>query len=192
MTASPLSPLLFGQELCNSPVRIIVYVSMWRFLTSLLGASVVQAQIGKEVPPTLSAPDENEKLITFRDLRGKWVVLFFYPHDDTPGCTRQAKEFSRLKSDFEALGAQVYGVSLQGAESHRAFKRKHNLTVPLLVDKDGKLADFFGVKRLMGMCSRDVVVVDPQGKVALFRQGVSPDTSPSEILSWLRERRTGK
>lgn len=166
----------------------MVYSFMWRFITSLLGASVVQAQIGQEVPPTLGAPDENDKFITFHDLRGKWVVLFFYPHDDTPGCTRQAKEFSRLKSDFEALGARVYGVSLQGAESHRAFKRKHNLTVSLLVDKDGKLADFFGVKRLMGMCSRDVVVVDPRGKIALFRQGVSPDTSPTEILSWLRER----
>lgn len=162
---------------------------MWRFLTSLLGASVVQAQVGKEVPPTLSAYDENERPVTFQSLRGRWAVLFFYPHDDTPGCTRQAKEFSRLQPDFQRLGAQVYGVSLQSAESHRAFKKKHNLTVPLLVDKDGKLADFFGVKRLMGMCSRDVVVVDPQGKVALFRQGVSPDTSAEEVLKWLRSQK---
>ncbi|MCS7297342.1 MAG: peroxiredoxin [Bacteroidia bacterium] len=161
---------------------------MWRFLTSLLGTSVVQAQIGQEVPPTLTAQDEADRQITFGQLRGRWVVLFFYPHDDTPGCTRQAKEFSQLQPEFQKLNAQVFGVSTQNAESHRFFKRKHNLTIPLLVDNDGKLADFFGVKRLMGMCSRDVVVIDPQGKVALFRQGVSPATSAQEILSWLREQ----
>ncbi|MDW8417483.1 MAG: peroxiredoxin [Bacteroidia bacterium] len=159
---------------------------MWRYIVSLLGTSVVQAQVGTEVPSTLTAKDENGNTVAFRSLRGKWIVLFFYPHDDTPGCTRQAKEFSRLYSDFAKLGAEVYGVSTQNAESHKAFKKKHNLTVPLLVDEEGKMADFFGVKRFMGMCSRDVVVINPQSKVALFRQGVSPETSASEILNWLR------
>ncbi|MEN3041039.1 MAG: peroxiredoxin [Bacteroidia bacterium] len=159
---------------------------MWRYIVPLLGTSVVQAQIGKEVPPTLAAPDENGKLITFHTLRGKWIVLFFYPHDDTPGCTRQAKEFSQLHSEFLRLNAEVYGVSTQNAESHKAFKKKHRLTIPLLVDEEGKVSEFFGVKRFMGMCSRDVVVINPQGQVALFRQGVSPETSASEVLSWLR------
>lgn len=166
-----------------------VYGNMWRFLASLFGLGVVQAQVGKEVPSTLSAHDEEEHLVHFGDLRGKWVVLFFYPHDDTPGCTRQAKEFSRLLPEFQKLGCVVYGVSTQSAASHRAFKKKHGLTVPLLVDKDATLSDFFGVKRFAGMCSRDVVVIDPKGKVALFRQGVSPDTSPQEILAWLREQK---
>lgn len=155
-------------------------------MTFLLGANAVRAQIGQEVPPTLSAPDETGKMVSFGALRGQWVVLFFYPHDDTPGCTRQAKEFSRLYPEFQRIGAQVYGVSAQGIESHRAFKKKHGLTVPLLTDENGKLSDFFGVKRLMGLCSRDVVVINPQGKVVLFRQGVSPDTSPQEILTWLK------
>ncbi|MCS7153917.1 MAG: peroxiredoxin [Bacteroidia bacterium] len=152
----------------------------------VIGVSATHAQVGREVPPTLSAPDETGRIVSFGALRGQWVVLFFYPHDDTPGCTRQAKEFSRLHSEFQRLGAQVYGVSTQSSESHRAFKKKHNLTVPLLVDENGKLSDFFGVKRLMGLCSRDVVVINPQGMVALFRQGVSPDTSPKEILAWLK------
>ncbi|MCX8112136.1 MAG: peroxiredoxin [Bacteroidia bacterium] len=162
---------------------------MWRFLASLIGVSVAQVQVGQEVPPTLSAQDETGKKVSMGDLRGKWAVLFFYPHDDTPGCTRQAKEFSRLHTDFQKLGAQVYGVSGQNAESHRAFKKKHNLTIPLLVDSTASLSDFFGVKRMMGMCSRDVVVVSPQGKIALIRRGVSPDTSAQEILNWLRENR---
>jgi len=154
----------------------------------LLGLALAQVKVGDVVPPGLEASDEMEQKVSFGALRGQWVVLFFYPHDDTPGCTRQAKEFSRLLPDFKKAGAVVYGISTQSAESHRAFKKKHGLRVPLLVDQEGKLSDFFGVKRFMGMCSRDVVVIDPEGKVALFRQGVSPDTSPREVLTFLRQR----
>lgn len=160
--------------------------SLWATLLSL-GAA--QVQIGQEVPTTLQVVDENEKMVALGELRGKWVVLFFYPHDDTPGCTRQAKEFSRLLPDFQKAGAVVYGVSTQSAASHRAFKKKHGLTVPLLVDADGKLADYFGVKRMMGMCSRDLIVLNPEGKVALFRQGVAPDSSPQEALRFVQEHR---
>ncbi|MCX7606155.1 MAG: peroxiredoxin [Bacteroidia bacterium] len=161
---------------------------MRAFWISLLGMSAAQVQVGQEVPASLQAKDENEQVVSFGKLRSQWVVLFFYPHDDTPGCTRQAKEFSRLLPEFQKQGAVVFGVSAQGAASHRAFKKKHNLSIPLLVDEDGSLSNLFGVKRMMGMCSRDVIVVDPQGKVALIRQGVSPDTSPQEILSWLRQK----
>ncbi|RMF54077.1 MAG: peroxiredoxin [Bacteroidetes bacterium] len=155
---------------------------------SLLSLALAQVKVGDIVPAGLEASDEMGQKVTFGMLRGQWVVLFFYPHDDTPGCTRQAKEFSRLLPDFKKARAVVYGISTQSAESHRAFKKKHGLQVPLLVDQEGKLSDFFGVKRFMGMCSRDVVVIDPEGKVALFRQGVSPDTSPSEVLTFLRQR----
>ncbi|MCS6790442.1 MAG: peroxiredoxin [Bacteroidia bacterium] len=161
---------------------------MRKLLAFFLGASPAQNIIGKEVTPSLSVVDENEREVNLSSLRGKWIVLYFYPYDDTPGCTAQAKEFSRLLPDFEKLGAAVYGVSAQSPNSHRNFKRKHNLQVPLLADTTGKLSDFFGVKRFMGMCSRDVVVINPAGKIALHRQGVSPQTSPSEILEWLRQQ----
>ncbi len=165
---------------------------MRSFWLGLLGVGLSQVEVGTAVPSTLQAKDEKGQIISWEKLRGSWVVLFFYPHDDTPGCTRQAKEFSRLLPEFEKQGARVYGVSTQSAESHRAFQKKHGLTVSLLVDEDGKLSDFFGVKRFMGMCSRDIVVINPEGKVALVRTGVSPENSPKEILAWLQSQTSGK
>lgn len=162
---------------------------MCKFWWVLLGLSLAQVKVGDIIPASLEALDEMGQKVSFGALRGKWVVLFFYPHDDTPGCTRQAKEFSRLLPDFEKTEAVVYGISMQSAESHRAFKKKHGIKVSLLVDQEGRLSDFFGVKRFMGACSRDVVVINPEGKVALFRRGVSPDTSPSEVLAFLRQQR---
>ncbi len=165
---------------------------MRSFWLGLLGVGLSQVEVGTLVPSTLQVKDEKGQIISWEKLRGSWVVLFFYPHDDTPGCTRQAKEFSRLLPEFEKQGARVYGVSTQSAESHRAFQKKHGLTVSLLVDQDGKLSDFFGVKRFMGMCSRDIVVINPEGKVALVRTGVSPENSPKEILAWLQSQTSGK
>jgi len=164
-----------------------------RTVSTLLGTTLFaqSLKVGDRVPPTLSAQDENGQIIRLADLKGQWVVLYFYPHDDTPGCTKQAKEFSRLLEEFRKLGAQVYGISLQGSESHKRFRQKHQLKVPLLTDKDGEVARTFGVKVFAGMCSRDVAVLNPEGKVALFRQGVSPESSASEILAWLKAQ-TGK
>lgn len=160
----------------------------WLRIGSLAGAllSAQSLEVGKTIPATLSAQDEKGQVVTFSQLKGQWVVLYFYPHDDTPGCTRQAIEFSRLLDEFHKAGAQVYGLSLQDAESHKRFRQKHNLRVPLLTDEGGKVAKAFGVSVFMGMCSRDVVVIDPDGKVALIRRGVSAENSPSEILAWLK------
>ncbi len=163
----------------------------WLKISTLLGAPLFAQtlKVGDVVPSTLVAQDENNQTIRFADLKGQWVVLYFYPHDDTPGCTNQAKEFSRLLDEFHQIGAQVYGLSTQGAESHKRFRQKYQLKVPLLTDKNGEVAKAFGVKVFAGMCSRDVVVLNSEGKVALIRQGVSPENSPSEILAWLKEQR---
>ena len=160
----------------------------WLSVGSLLKAilSAQSLQVGDSIPPTLSAQDENGQVINLAQLKGHWVVLYFYPHDDTPGCTKQAQEFSRLLDEFYKVKAQVYGISLQGAESHKRFRQKYRLRVPLLTDKEGEVAKAFGVKVFAGMCSRDVVVIAPDGKVALIRRGVSPENSPSEILAWLK------
>ncbi len=162
----------------------------WFRIGSLAGVflSAQSLEVGKVVPSTLSARDEKGQVVSLSDLKGQWVVLYFYPYDDTPGCTKQAIEFSRLLDEFHKIGAQVYGISMQDAESHKRFRQKHKLRVPLLTDATGEVAKAFGVKVFMGACSRDVVVIDPEGKVALIRRGVSPENSPSEILSWLREQ----
>jgi peroxiredoxin Q/BCP len=106
-------------------------------------------------------------------LRGKAVVLYFYPKDDTPGCTTEAKDFSGLASEFEAAGATILGISPDSQASHDKFCTKHALTVTLGADEDHAIADAYGVwveksmygKKYMGV-ERSTFLIDPAGKVA--------------------------
>ncbi|MCS7161760.1 MAG: peroxiredoxin [Bacteroidia bacterium] len=158
---------------------------MWRILSLLSG--FVMGQVGQKVAEKLTFSDEEGRQYSFSQLRGKWVVLFFYPHDDTPGCTQEAKEFTRLLPAYEEIGARVFGVSTQDAKSHKAFKQKHCLKVPLIVDKEGQIAEYFQVKRFFGLCSRDIVVIDPEGRIAHVARQVSPSEGPKATLEWLRQ-----
>jgi thioredoxin-dependent peroxiredoxin len=100
------------------------------------------------------------------DLRGHWVVLYFYPKDDTPGCTAEACSFRDAFEDFTDAGAEVIGVSGDSAESHAAFSAKHRLPFRLVSDEDGALRRAFGVGRSMGILpGRVTYVIDPEGVV---------------------------
>ncbi len=136
----------------------------------------------------VSLKDENEKTVNIARPEGNWLILYFYPKDDTPGCTAQAKEFSRLKGEFAKEGAEIYGVNTDSPESHRRFIKKHDISVSLLSDPKGIVAKQFGVNVTMGMCSRDTVVVDSQGRIFKIFRGVNPKANPTEILSLLREK----
>lgn len=149
--------------------------------------SAQSLQVGQEVPKNVKFLEDTNIETDFGSLRGQWVVLYFYPMDDTPGCTRQAKEFSRLKPEYDRLNAIVFGVSTQSIESHKKFRKKHNLTIRLISDEKGELAKLFGVNVFMGMCSRDVVLIDPEGKVVMIEKGVSPDNSPKQVLERIRK-----
>lgn len=156
-------------------------------MSLLGGAAHAQAlKVGDRVPSDLGAPAEDGQLVRLADYAGRWLVLYFYPHDDTPGCTKQGIEFSRLLEAYHAEKAEVLGVSLQSVESHQRFKKKHNLKVKLLADGKRALVKAFGIETFAGICSRDVVVIDPKGYVALIRTGVSPENSPAEILKWIK------
>src|SRR3979411_3479224 len=106
-----------------------------------------------------------------KDFRGKWVVLYFYPKDDTPGCTTQACEFRDTYERFREQGVEVIGVSPDPVKSHQKFKSKHELPFPLLADTEHKLAEAYGVwgeKKNMGRTymgvTRSTFVIDPEGK----------------------------
>jgi peroxiredoxin Q/BCP len=103
------------------------------------------------------------------DLRGRWVVLFFYPRDFSPVCTKQACAFRDSMPRLLAKGAAVFGVSGDDAQSHRGFAERHALPYPLLSDADGSLAAQLGVKRrLFGLLpGRETIVIDPEGRVAM-------------------------
>ena len=129
-------------------------------------------EVGTEVPDfCLSNQDEEE--ICFRDIKGRWIVLYFYPKDNTPGCTTEACGFTEALPDFTELNAVILGVSPDSAEKHRKFIEKKNLKITLLADEDKTLCNAFGVwqlKKFMGKeymgVVRSTFIIDPDGKVA--------------------------
>ena len=132
--------------------------------------------------PKFTLPDENGNPVSLADFRGKRVVLFFYPRDNTPGCTAQACGFRDEFAVIQDKNAVVLGVSGQGAKSHRSFKAKHSLPFPLLSDEDHAVSVKYGVwgeKRFMGMLitNRSHFVIGPDAKLEDVRVGVSPKDS---------------
>ncbi len=136
-------------------------------------------------------PADNGQAIELDKLKGKWVILYFYPKDNTPGCTREAKTFSKLKKDFEKLNAVVFGINKDNIKSHKKFKKKHNISITLLYDKTGEVSKYFGVKTIFGMCKRDTVLINPEGKLEKIYRGVDPEGNPEEILNYLRKKEGG-
>ena len=123
----------------------------------------MKIQVG-DVAPDFSLPDQNGKLVSLADFRGKAVVLYFYPRDDTPGCTREAKGFRDSYQSFTKAGAVVIGVSTDSQESHLSFAACHRLPFPLLSDADGSLRKSFGVPRTLGILDgRVTYVLDGDG-----------------------------
>lgn len=124
--------------------------------------------------PAFSLADQNGRKVALDDLAGQWAVIYFYPKDDTPGCTREACEFTTHLKDFEKLSARVIGVSPDSPESHRAFIEKYDLKLDLLSDPDhSMLADYgaWGRKTSFGRTTegviRSTVVLDPDGRIAV-------------------------
>lgn len=136
---------------------------------------------GQDVTP-ISLPNGE----TFGDYKGKWLVLYFYPKDNTPGCTQEAKTFSSMIKDFQEQDAEVIGVSADSEENHQKFREKHDLQVKLLSDPDGKLAKKFGIRILFGMCARDTVLINPEGKVEAIYKGVNPKAGPEQVLNYIQ------
>jgi peroxiredoxin Q/BCP len=131
--------------------------------------------------PDFEMQDADGRSWSLRDLRGRKVVLYFYPADDTPGCTAEACDFRDSKSEFEAAGYQVLGVSPQGAESHAAFASKFNLNFPLLIDPDMTVAKKYGALReapgdYKGIplhIFRSTFIIDEDGKITEALYGVN-------------------
>ena len=140
---------------------------------------------------TLPAADGAE--VTLHELRGKPVVLYFYPRDDTPGCTREACAFRDRKAELGQLGAAVLGVSPDDVSSHEKFRDKHGLNFPILADVDHKVADGYGAwrekvrfgKRAMGI-ERSTFLIDADGVVRKVWKRVQVDGHDEQVIAALR------
>ncbi len=142
--------------------------------------------------PAFTLPDQDGRPVSLEDFRGKKVILYFYPKDNTPGCTRQAQAFAALNGQFEAKNAVVIGVSKDSVASHRKFAEKHELPFILLSDPELQVIQAYGVwqeKKNYGKVSMGVVrstyVIDENGIILRVQAKVKPDTNAAELLAWL-------
>lgn len=143
--------------------------------------------------PDFTLPVTGGGEITLSALKGAPVVLFFYPRDDTPGCTTENIGFSAQKEAFEAAGAKVFGISRDTMAKHEKFAAKHNLTVPLLSDEEGSVTEAYGVwveknmygKKSMGI-ERATYLIDAEGKIARIWRKVKVAGHVDEVLDAVR------
>jgi thioredoxin-dependent peroxiredoxin len=140
--------------------------------------------------PDFSLPDENGNYHKLSDFKGKPVVLYFYPKDDTPGCTKEACNFRDDYADYKKAGLEIIGVSPDNVTSHSKFKAKYDLPFLLLADKDHAVCQLFGVwgrKKFMGRefdgVLRTSFLIDPKGKVVKIFEGVKPADHSKEVLA---------
>ena len=139
-------------------------------------------QQGQQLPDVEFVTEGGEKL-SAGDLEGEKTVLYFYPKDDTPGCTKEACAFRDRMPDYERADIRVYGVSLDSPESHRRFREKYNLNFPLLTDEGGRAADALGVLReSRKSANRVTFLLDSNGRIARVYPEVSPETHADDIL----------
>ncbi len=133
--------------------------------------------------PEIDLTAEDGSRLGSEDLAGQKTVLYFYPKDDTPGCTKEACAFRDRMGDYGEAGIKVYGVSLDSPESHREFREKYNLNFPLLTDEDGRAAEALGILRDNGeVANRVTFLLAPDGNIAKVYPEVSPETHADEIL----------
>ncbi len=151
---------------------------------------------GKKAP-TFALLDQNGTEVKLSDFAGKWIVLYFYPKDDTPGCTAEACEFTSGLKAFEKLHAVVLGCSPDSPESHRKFIEKHELGIRLLSDPDHSVLEKYGAwgeksmygKKTMGVI-RSTVIIDPSGKIAAHWPKVKAESHAEEVRRELERLRS--
>ena len=131
--------------------------------------------------PEFSTTDDAGKPVSLKDYRGKTVILYFYPKDDTPGCTKEAESFRDHLHDFEGKNAVILGVSFDTQSSHQQFKEKYRLPFRLLVDADKKIATAYGSVGTL-FASRDTFVIDGRGKILKIYRGVNPASHVEELM----------
>jgi peroxiredoxin Q/BCP len=163
---------------------------MKKLLSKLLipFAPVLMAMASGAQAPNFSGKNQDGKDIHLADFKGKFVLVYFYPKDDTPGCTKEACDFRDRYTEIRKLNAEVLGISRQDASSHKKFALKHKLPFDLIVDSDGKIGDSFGVSSIpvvggvFGLSKRQSVLIGPDQKVVHFYDSVNPETHVAEVM----------
>lgn len=153
-------------------------------LITFIQGSIMDIKIGKPAP-AFSLPDETGKIRSLSEFKGKKIVIYFYPKDNTPGCTTEACNFRDASSEYAKEGIVVLGISYDSPESHKKFKEKHNLPFILLSDSDRKVAEQYGAYKNIThylFPRRITILVDEQRNVIKILEKVNVTTHASDIL----------
>ncbi len=149
--------------------------------------------IGNQAP-AFSLPNQDDVEISLRDLEGKWIVLYFYPKDNTPGCTTEACDFTASMPTFEDLGAVILGVSPDSTASHQKFIAKQKLELTLLSDVNTEVAQAYGVWQLKKFCGKEYMgivrstfIIDPDGKIQAIWDNVKVKGHSEAVKAKLAE-----
>jgi peroxiredoxin Q/BCP len=172
----------------------------WPLVIAVLAALALLAwrgtAAGAETPkagdpaPAFSLPDQSGRLRSLAEFRGRWVVLYFYPKDDTPGCTEQACTFRDDWQKLATMGAEVLGVGVDDVASHQSFAKKHGLPFPLLADAGGEVAGRYGSIRdllVTKIARRNTFLIDPQGRVAKVYLSASTSKNSQQVIDDLKK-----
>jgi peroxiredoxin Q/BCP len=154
-------------------------------LLALTGIAVAATPSVGEPAPAFKLQDQDGKWHSLSDYKGKWVALYFYPKDDTPGCTTQACGFRDNVFAFDKAGAVIVGVSVDDVASHKEFAKKHGLPFTLLADADKAVAKQYGVLKSVGVAEfarRDTFIIDPEGRIAKHYESVKPEGHSQVVL----------
>ena len=138
-------------------------------------------------PLDAQALDEQNNLVSLHQFLGKWIVVYFYPKDDTPGCTTQACAFRDASTELSRLGAIVVGVSADDQTSHRKFKEKHQLPFPLWTDASGEFRKAFEVGSLFNTPSRTSFLIDPSGTIVKIWSPAKPESNAVEVIATIEQ-----
>jgi len=166
--------------------RFVVTLVASAMLLGLSGAWAALPATGATAP-AFSLADQSGKTRTLAEFRGKWVVLYFYPKDDTPGCTEEACKFRDDIFALSQMGAQVLGVSLDDSASHAQFAKKYSLPFPLLADPSGAVTSSYGaLPQGSRYAKRYTFLIDPAGKVAKVYTSVETSRHSVEVIEDLK------
>jgi peroxiredoxin Q/BCP len=168
-------------------VLVLVVVLVLIVLVPRLLSHSASPSVGSSAPD-FTLPSQEGSPVSLRDYRGKWVVLYFYPKDQTPGCSREAHNFQVDQSKYVERNAVVLGVSLDSVDSHKKFCAKEGLNFKLLADTDHKVTGSYGSLTNLGLvkfAARHTFLIDPTGKIAKTYTSVDPAKHSEEVLAEL-------
>ena len=172
-----------------------MFIKFSVIIVTIIGMGILSTSSASDLEAGMQAPmfelfDQTETKHSLSDYLGKWVVLYFYPKDDTPGCTKEACAFRDDIATLNNLDVQVFGVSVDTTVSHAEFANKYSLQFPLLADIDGKVASSYGSLTKIGplkLAKRHTFIIDPEGKLAKIYRSVKPAAHSDEVIAEIKK-----